>query len=360
VIRIPALGIDFTTGGRCGGMAAASMDYWHAHLAVPTDASLPADGSLLADYVYARLMDTILANGWKNFQIMLTPDHPTWFNGIGVARATREQELPKLKQLLDSGKPALLGVTQARSVDALGSDHQVVAYGYETDARYTYVLIYDNNHPGLEVRLRLTSSYDPAEREITQGTGEVWRGFFVENYAPVQPWFLAGGKLLSDRSDPRIYVVRGGGRFHIPSPQEFDAGGYAWSEVLEAQDGSMAHVAAFPANQTLLKERSSDPIYVTYGGLPFHIPSPAVFDALGLDWAAVQTIPDGSLAGLPTVPRDRTLLKELSGAPVYVVEGGKLRHISSPDVFEAQGFAWDGIGVVPDGALAGMPQGQPI
>jgi hypothetical protein len=360
VVSVPLLGIDITTRGRCGGMASAALDYWHHGLAVPPESSLPADGSLLGDYIYARLLNTMQANGWKFVHFMRTPDHPTLINGIGVARATREEECPRIKAVLDSGTPCLLGLTQARSIGELGGDHQVVAYGYESDERYSYLLIYDNNHPDVPVRLRFTSGYDPSEREVVQSTGEVWRGFFLGAYAPVLPWFLADGKLLSERSDGAVFVVRGGGRFHIPSPAELDAGGFAWSEVIETQDGSLAHVPPFPANGTLIRERSSAVVSVVFGGHAFAISSPDDFAALGLDWNAVRVVPDGSLAELPSTPRSGTLLREHSDPAVYVVEGAALRHVPDVETLDALGAVVENVGVVPDGSLATFPTGPPL
>jgi hypothetical protein len=357
VIRIDFLNIDVTTRGRCGGMAYASLDYWSNGLAVPESSNLPEDGTLLGDYIYWRLIDSMVANGLKFFHFMRTPDHPTWINGIGVARATREEEFPRLKQLIDSRRPCALGLTQARSIGDLGNDHQVVATGYEDGDPYSKVFIYDNNYPGVESSLTFKTAYDPGEREITHSSGSVWRGFFVEAHAPQVPWYLPDGRLLSDQSDPAIHVVRSGGRLHIASPQEFDANGFDWNAVLEAKDGSMAHIATFPANRALVRERSSAPVYVVYGGKGFHIPTPEVFNALGLDWGSVRTIPDGSLGGLRNIPRDGTLLKEQSTAAVYVMRGGQLRGIPSAEEFEARGFVWELIGVVPDGSLDGIPVG---
>jgi hypothetical protein len=360
VLQIPALGVDITTRGRCGGMAAASLDYWYATLAMPTSSSLPQDGTLLSDYIYSRLMDTFVDNGMKFIQYATSLDHPTWLRGKGVSRMVREDELPKLKSRLNGGTPVLLALTQARSVTELGNDHQVVAYGYEEDERYTYVLVYDNNNPGAEVRLKLTTRDDPAERAITGSNGQTWRGLFVESYSRKTPSFLANGRLIHDSDDPKIHVIRGGGAFWVPSPQEFDACGFDWGSVVSAKPGSMRHIASHPANGALVRERGTDPIHVVYGGKAFWVPSPPVFEALGLDWNAVREIPQGSLGGLRSVPKDRTLLRELSSDPVYVVQGGQLRHVTSPDVMTAYGYEWAGVSVVPDGALAGLPVGAPL
>jgi len=162
----------------------------------------------------------MMANGAKFFQFMQTPDHPTWFWGIGVARATREEEFPRIKARIDQGFPCAVGLTQSRDIGSMGNDHQVVAYSYEDGNPNSKLMIWDNNSPGQEVVLEFKTAYDPGDREIHMGAA-TWRGFFLEAYAPVYPAFLQPGRLLSDRFDPAIFVVQGGGRFWIPSPAEF-------------------------------------------------------------------------------------------------------------------------------------------
>ncbi|MEV4864585.1 hypothetical protein [Streptomyces ossamyceticus] len=361
VIRVPMLGVDVTTRGRCGGMAFTALDLWHHRITTSTSSRRPDDGSLLGDYLYWRLIDSMVANGFKFLHFMRTPDHPTWFNGIGVARATREEEYPRLKSVIDSGRPCPVGLCQARGLGGLSGDHQVVAYGYEDGDPYSRVFVYDVNHPGVEHTLEFTSAYDPGEREVRENNGAVWRGFFVESYAPQLPVFLAEGRLLSDRSDPAVHVVRGGGRFHVPSPQEFDANGFQWHEVVEAQDGSMEHVSAHPADRMLVRERSRSTVHVVHGGRAFAVPSPEVLAALGLDLATLCIVPDGSLGAIEAaVPREGTLLRELDDPRVHTVRAGVLRHVPSLEAFHANGFVWDNVGVVPQGALAKLPMGDPV
>lgn len=360
VVNIPALGIDITTFGRCGGMAYAALDNWTNKLATPTDGSLPQDGSLLGDYIYSRLIDSMVANGPKFFHFMQTPDHPTWLWGIGVARATREEEYPRIKARLDQGIPCPIGLTRSRDIGSMGNDHQVVAYGYEDGDPNSKLIVWDNRSPGKEITLEFKTAYDPGDRDIRLGT-EAWRGFFLEAYAPVLPAFLQPGRLLSDRSDPAIFVVQGGGRFWIPSPAEFDAGGYHWGEVVEAQDGSMAHIATSPGSGTLIKERSHAEVYVVLGGHAFHIPSPSAFDAMGFHWTDVRQVPDGSTASLVGAPpRDGTLLKTLSADEVYLVQAGKLRHVPDPVTFERMGLSWGKVRVAPDGGFDDLTIGSPL
>ncbi|ATQ75889.1 hypothetical protein CR152_16145 [Massilia violaceinigra] len=186
VVRVPALGIDITTYGRCGGMAFAALDYWHNNLPIPQDTSLPADGTPLGDYIYNRLIQSILANAFKYFDFMRLADHPTWFSK-GIGRITREQEFPLLKSLIDQGQPCALALTKSRSIFEFHNDHQVVAYGYEEGDPYSSILIYDNIRPNEEHRLTFTTAYNPGDRPVHHSLTGDWRGFFVEAYAPQMP-----------------------------------------------------------------------------------------------------------------------------------------------------------------------------
>ncbi|WP_290055934.1 hypothetical protein [Amycolatopsis solani] len=359
--KVQIAGIPITeTLGRCGGMAFAALDYWHHMVRIPVEPALPGDGIPLAEYIYDRLITSIVNNWPMFFHFMRTPDHPTWLNGIGVARATREEQYPKLKTLLEQGLPQPIGLVQSRDVGGFARDHQVVAYGYEEDGDSSRVFIWDNRYPGAEGVLEFTSVYDPGNRFVHQDNGQEWRGFFVENYSPQLPWYLANGKLLSDQGDARIYVIYAGAKFWITSPDEFDRLGLRWSEVLELKDGSLNYISTIPGDRAVLREIDDAPVSVTYGGKGFHIPDPDTLFRLGFTWNDVRVVPAGGFSALDKAPRDLALLKEETAAAVYVVEHGELRHVPDPETFAARGFRWDRIGVVPDGGLADIPVGPPL
>ncbi len=193
VINVPSVGIDYTTLGRCGGMAFAALDYWYNRLPIPPDSSLPADGTSLSTYISKRLDVSLILNGPRNAAIAIAPDMPDLVNR-GVAKAMREEEFPSLKQLIDQGKPWPIGLTRARNVAELTGGpnigHQVVAYGYEVGSPDSKVLIYDNNHPDIEATLTFSTAYDPSKLEVRHSNGETWRCFFVESYASTLPFLL--------------------------------------------------------------------------------------------------------------------------------------------------------------------------
>jgi hypothetical protein len=360
VVTIPVLGIDVTTYGRCGGMAFAALDNWTNGLATPTNPDLPPDGTLLSDYIYRRLLDSMIANGAKFLHYMQLPDHPTWFWGSGIARTTREEEFPKIKARIDQGYPCAIGLTQSRDLAGMGHDHQVVAYGYQDGDLRSRLQVWDNNAPGQEVVLEFSTAYDAADPGVQMG-GTTWRGFFLETYAPVVPPFLQSGRLLSERSDPAVYVVQGGGRFGIPSPAEFQAGGYHPGEMLEAADGSMAHVSTFPGSGTLIRERSQDQVYVVFGGHAFAIPDAAALGVMGRHDAEVRQVPDGSAAAIVAAPpRDGTLLRTQSDPDVHLVQDGQLRLVPDAATFDHLGLTQGKVRVVPDGGFSDLVAGPPL
>jgi hypothetical protein len=185
IARIPIA----ETRGRCGGMAFAALDHWHAKIPVPSITELPPDGEPLGDYIHDRLRTSMIDN-WETFvHFMHTPDHRTPL-GIGVARTVREKELPKLIALLERGEPQPLGLTQARDLHGLAKDHQVVAYGYEQDGAKTRIFIWDNRYGRREDALEFTTKYVPNDRAIQHTDGSKWRGFFVERYHQKVPPYL--------------------------------------------------------------------------------------------------------------------------------------------------------------------------
>jgi hypothetical protein len=100
-------------------------------------------------------------------------------------------------------------------------------------------------------------------------------------------------------------------------------------------------------------------VYVVQGGQRRWIPNPDVLEQHYGGWGAVQLVPDGALAAVPSIPRDGTVLREFAAAPVYVVQGGQRRWIPNPDVLELYG-GWGAVREVPDGSLAAIPEGPGV
>jgi hypothetical protein len=109
---------------------------------------------------------------------------------------------------------------------------------------------------------------------------------------------------------------------------------------------------------TMWRERSSAYVYIMFGGAKFWIPSPEWLFRYG-DWSNVNVTPDGALITVPTIPQEGTVLREWSSAPVYVIQGGQKCWITTPQVLERFG-GWSAVRVVPDGGTKSIPDGPQI
>lgn len=182
-------GAKIRTSGRCGGMAYAALDIFHAGRTAPAHdwsrfpLGVPPDGTPLADYLYRRLFDSYLEVSAVRFLAWtLLPDlhHPIF---SGVTKWTGE-EVRRFRAQIDEGLPLALGLVGARRIADVGRrNHQVVGIGY-TDVRGgTDLHIHDNNHPGVTVTLR----WRKGSSELESSHGAPWRGAFVHTYHPHVP-----------------------------------------------------------------------------------------------------------------------------------------------------------------------------
>ncbi len=58
---------------------------------------------------------------------------------------------------------------------------------------------------------------------------------------------------------------------------------------------------------------------------------------------------------MPLVPRDGTLIKELTDQKIYLIRNGTKYWISSPEEFRQLGLAEAEVKTVPDGSLCVVP-----
>ena len=109
-------------------------------------------------------------------------------------------------------------------------------------------------------------------------------------------------------------------------------------------------------DQTLVKEVGANGIYVIFGNAKFTVND---FETLGSYGAMrdVQRIPPGTLARIPDIPRNGSILMELNGPDPksYIAKDSLLYHIQNPSVLEHYG-GWDAVFWVPPGSLARLPK----
>jgi hypothetical protein len=187
---IPAL--DIRTGGLCGGMSYAALDYYFARLPMPSQQFRPANGTTLHSYLYDRQVTSIVSNVDKWTEIGVNPfgARDTEFFNWGIS-ARKGERIDELKQFLDKGTPCVIGLQGHGST----SQHQMIAIGYEM-GRYQgdlgayiedfKIFVCDPNAP--EVTRTLIPDVSRRLYRFQDGGPETWRTYFVDkNYHPQRP-----------------------------------------------------------------------------------------------------------------------------------------------------------------------------
>jgi hypothetical protein len=360
--------------GLCGGMAFAALDYYRSWRLPPRgadEADLPDKttpvGADLRNYLWRRMMDTLTTATMDGAAVStltwmavlhLIPGGWPFYGGPTWLRDKSYEHWRRLKSHIDSGRPWPIGLIGTTTVPFY--NHQVLACGYEeSDDEHGTIYTYDMNGPGKEQTITLDFTggmLQVVESEPHYDRGPL-RGFFCEDYGFSDPPELGlryGALQTLTSTTPPFYVVYGGAKYSIPTIGDLQALGFAseWLRQTTTLPG-----ATGPRDGTLLRELNSPAVYVIYGEAKFHIPSATEFDALGYSWNGVRVVPDGALANTPVIPKEGILLRERSQAEVYVMRNGQRVHIATPQRFAELGLIWSHIRVVPDGSLAQVPYG---
>jgi hypothetical protein len=361
--------------GLCGGMAYTSLDHWRAKAPLPRGANAgdqPARtggaATTLRNVIWQRLLDSLTFGGvlQRTLEWSLLLNQIPAFLGGGAGRllSNTRTEWGILKSHIDAGQPWPIGlIYSGRDV---WDQHQVLVYGYEDNGDGTGLMrVYDCNSPhqygetGDDV---ITLNFNGSALVATSPSdrpGGTLVGFFCSNYAftPPPPGLAPGyGQFLRWTSDPRTFMVTEGARLPVSGAAELAALGATPADVRMPGVGLPAGLR--PRDGALLRERSAAPVFLYAGGAPFQIPDPDWLMRFG-GWEAVRVVPDGTLAAFTGLPAQGTLLREWSDARIYVIQGGQRQWLrTGAGVSQFGGL--QAVRVVPDGALAAIPEGPAI
>jgi hypothetical protein len=179
-----------------------------------------------------------------------------------------------------------------------------------------------------------------------------WPSYWVWSQCP---W---DGCILREESSDALYVLYSGAKFRIPSPEALAAMGRRSGDHWIVADGQLGMVADIPWDGTLVQEAGSGAVYVVYAGAKFPIPSPEALYALGLGAQRVHTIPPGGLNQIPSMPREGSRFQELGSVTEWHMTAGArfpLPSVEMRDALIAAGSLEAAAYVVGDGALANIP-----
>ena len=93
-----------------------------------------------------------------------------------------------MRRSIDAGRPVVLGLVAARTLEEMGRNRQVVAYGYDEDGAGPgggppiRLFVYDSHHPDTEVVLGLEAG---GQRWEASAGDDAWRGLFLPRTTPV-------------------------------------------------------------------------------------------------------------------------------------------------------------------------------
>jgi hypothetical protein len=114
------------TGGLCGGMSYAVLDYYNAGRSIPPQDYRPANNTALQSYLYGRQVTSLMQNLDKWAETTVNPfgSRSLEFFNWGINERLRE-----LKSFIDRGVPVPLGLKGTGG--GIDHDHQVLAIGYD-------------------------------------------------------------------------------------------------------------------------------------------------------------------------------------------------------------------------------------
>ena len=192
--------LDVRTGGLCGGMVYAALDYYRAERDVPTQSYRPAVQTPLHDYIYHRQVTSLTENLDKWAEVGFNPfgaRDSEFFNwglqGFGGGR------LEELRYEIDRGRPVPLGLQEYG--DGSAGNHQVLAIGYDL-GRYKgdlkayredmRIFVYDPNYNGES--MTLVPDLEKQAYFYLERPNRRWRTYFVDKkYRPLKPPVIASG-----------------------------------------------------------------------------------------------------------------------------------------------------------------------
>lgn len=138
---------------------------------------------------------------------------------------------------------------------------------------------------------------------------------------------LLAGAPQTLRCDPPAlpYAPRGGVLRHVASAEIFAAWRFDWNDIVTLDDATLATYAEgepLPIAPSLARTESDPRVFVVDGALRRHVPGPAVMTAWRFAWDAIATVDaatiDALVDGAPI--QSRPWLVRGSGAAVYLLD----------------------------------------
>jgi hypothetical protein len=357
--------------GLCGGMCYTALDYWLGRVPLPRGGDAADEpvrsgqGAGVRNLIWSRLMDSLIFGGVLTTTIEWMLRLNVLPGLLGGGRWLRQQtwnESARLKSHLDQGQPWPIGLVGTTL--SAWNQHQVLAYGYEDTATGFDLLVYDPNDPKAvgdpfpDTKLSVDFSSDAAVTisgpSLSPATGTVV-GFFCSGYSasPPDPTLTpAFGRFVTANGETDLVVW--GARFPVADATELATLG---GTGMARPAASFFTAMGVPRDGAILQDRTETTPFLLQGGARFALNDTNIDQFGGA--AAKQSVPRDGLKRWGTIPDDGTLLREIADPRVFLVQRSQKRWVTTAsELARWGGFA--SVRLVPDGALAVLPDGPPL
>jgi hypothetical protein len=140
------VGVGDAEAGLCGGMSWFVRERFETGQPIPADVTAPANGSPLFKAIVRR---QILSLDWMRIPLRFW--RAAAMDPVGLSRRTLQKEWPHIRAEIDAGRLVMIGLIRHHGTNPmhLDRDHQVLAFGYETEGPTgpTAIRVYDPNWP---------------------------------------------------------------------------------------------------------------------------------------------------------------------------------------------------------------------
>lgn len=173
----------------------------------------------------------------------------------------------------------------------------------------------------------------------------------------ISVWQHPDRRLIRAKDDYKVYIMEDGLKRHIPNPRVFEDQALNWNDVEVVEPDE---VEVLPEDDALsytegtLIQGEGPEVYAISNDEKRHIKNPAVFTKLKYNWQNIIKVDNQELGLYPTGSSldetsnhpDSTLVKVGDKPTVYVVEGDKLKPITSIEAFDSHNYRWGRVKVI--------------
>jgi len=160
--------------GLCGGMVYSALDHF---LQGRTIISTSRVTDLESDFIQVLWKRQFASMPLINYFLLASR---TFQKDSFLLTDSIMQQIPRVIESINNNMPAPIIIIRSKRLENPMDNHQILLTGYKINGPLTIFTSYDPNHP-LKTTF-LTVNRKSGEEKITQSTGELVRGFFINRY----------------------------------------------------------------------------------------------------------------------------------------------------------------------------------